>query len=427
MKKKFLWPIWRVSVVPQIASRGRAVLAQYELGGTGVDIRGAANDFTLMKSCNLMRALIITTTIGCSGALVACSVAPGMELTPGMRHAVEARSEEGGKVEPQIRVIEIDAGAVAAHSTQGAKNDARIESLLAAPQEPYRVGPADVLQITVWDHPELAVAQGPSQTTTLRPADAPQGFVVDANGYLQFPYMGRLKVAGLNVDDIQERLSIALGEYFRAPQVTVRMASYRSKQILIDGEVHAPGNQPLNDVPMSLSDAIGRAGGFTANADQGRIVLVRGGDSYALNIPDMIQHGMNPSNLMLKSGDVLRIASRDQSGAYVLGEVAKPITAIPKQDGNLSLADALSQAGSFNLSTSNPQQLYVIRGARDGHPEVFHLDARSPVAIVMASRFQLRPDDVVYVDATDLVRVNRVLSLLLPAIDAGLTAAVVAK
>uniref|UniRef100_UPI0012FDA429 hypothetical protein n=1 Tax=Caballeronia calidae TaxID=1777139 RepID=UPI0012FDA429 len=95
--------------------------------------------------------------------------------------------------------------------------------------------------------------------------------------------------------------------------------------------------------------------------------------------------------------------------------------------GVLTLADALSQAGSLNAATSNPRQLYVVRGATDLQPEILYLDARSPVAMVIAGRFKLHPDDVVYVDATDLVSVNRVLTLLLPAINAALTGAVVAK
>jgi polysaccharide export outer membrane protein len=373
------------------------------------------------------RAFAAVTMFVSSVALTACSIAPGMELSGKMRQSGEALSAAADRAVATLPIVEIDASTIAARDKKDADENYRTANLLSNAPEPYVIGPADVLQVTVWDHPELAIAQGPSQTAAPRPADAPQGFVVDADGYLQFPYVGRLKVSGLDVDAIQKSLSTALREYFRDPQVTVRVASYRSKQVLIDGEVHSPGNQPLNDVPMTLADAIGRAGGFTSNADQGRIVLVRANESYVLNIPDMIRHSRNPSNIMLQSGDVLRVASRDQSGVYVMGEVAKPITAIPKQDGTLSLADALSQAGSFNLTTSNPQQLYVVRGANDGKPEVFHLNAHSPVAMVMASRFRLRPDDIVYVDATDLVRVNRVLTLLLPAIDAGLTAAVVAK
>jgi polysaccharide export outer membrane protein len=141
----------------------------------------------------------------------------------------------------------------------------------------------------------------------------------------------------------------------------------------------------------------------------------------------LLAHGANPSSLMLRSGDALRVTSREESGAYVMGEVIKPMTAIPKPDGHLSLADALSQAGSFNAGTSDPRQLYVVRGAKDARSEIYHLDARSPVAMVMAARFLLDPDDVVYVAPTDLAVSYRVLSQLLPAIGAGLTGAVVTK
>ncbi|WP_243856842.1 polysaccharide biosynthesis/export family protein [Paraburkholderia sp. BL6665CI2N2] len=344
-----------------------------------------------------------------------------------MRSETTAQSDADRHEATSVRVIEIDARAVASQAQSDADRSLHIVDELSGTPSTYTVGPADVLQVTVWDHPELAAAQGQLETTSPRPADAPQGFVVDQNGDMQFPYVGRVRVAGLDTAAIQLRLTTKLREYFQDPQVTVRVASYRSKQVLIDGEVHAPGAQQVNDVPMTLTEAIGRAGGFTPAADQGRILLVRDGRSYVLNIPDMVQRGKSPSNIMLRRGDVLRVTSRDQSGIFVMGEVARPITAIPKQDGTLSLADALSQAGSFNPSTSNPQQLYVVRGAQGHHPEVFHLNARSPVSMVIASRFHLQPDDIVYVDATDLVRVNRVLNLLLPAIDAGLTAAIATK
>jgi polysaccharide biosynthesis/export protein len=58
---------------------------------------------------------------------------------------------------------------------------------------------------------------------------------------------------------------------------------------------------------------------------------------------------------------------------------------------------------------------------------VFHLDGRSPVAMLVAKEFDLQPKDVVYVDGNGLVRFNRVLTLLIPAINAGLTAGLVAK
>jgi polysaccharide export outer membrane protein len=291
----------------------------------------------------------------------------------------------------------------------------------------YTLGAGDVLQVTVWDHPELAVAQGPAQQTNTRPSDPPQGFVIDDAGNVQVPYAGNVPVAGLTIDGARQAITAALARYFVAPKVTVRVASFRAKQIHVDGEVRTPGTVPVNDVPLTLHEAVGRAGGFTSEADQSRLVLVRGGVSYPLDLPGMLARNVNPSSLLLRDGDLLRVAPREENGVYVMGEVARPITALPLRTGRLTLSDALSQAGSFNSASANASQLYVIRGATSDAPRVFHLDARSPVAMVLANQFDLQPKDVVYVDSNSLVRFSRVLNLLLPAINAGLTGAIVTK
>jgi len=63
----------------------------------------------------------------------------------------------------------------------------------------------------------------------------------------------------------------------------------------------------------------------------------------------------------------------------------------------------------------------------DDAPQVFHLDSRSPVSMLVANEFELQPKDIVYVDGSGLVRFNRVISLLMPLVNAGLTAGVLAK
>jgi polysaccharide export outer membrane protein len=291
----------------------------------------------------------------------------------------------------------------------------------------YVVGPGDVLQIIVWDHPELAAALGAQPATAARPSDAPAGFVIDQDGTLQFPYAGRLHVGGLRPEEIQTQLVHALGSTFRNPQVTVRVASFRSGQVYIEGEIHTPGSQPVNDIPMTLYDAISRAGGFIDSADQSRVILVRDGVSKQISLADGAGQVGNPAQIVLRGGDLVHVLSREDSGAFVMGEVNKPVTALPKRNGKLTLSDALSQAGSLNATTADAAQLYVIRGSLESTPQVFHLDASSPVAMVLANQFELQPKDIVYVDGNGLVRFSRVLSLLLPAVNAGLTAAVVAK
>ncbi|MFL9932278.1 polysaccharide biosynthesis/export family protein [Paraburkholderia sp. RL18-103-BIB-C] len=376
----------------------------------------------------------------------ACAVAPGMRMetsglpnVPGkISNALEGNTEndksapheavDATRGTPSIAITEVDAALVAQLAQRRRKQQLALSQLLSGTPQVYTVGPGDVLQIVVWDHPELAAALGPLQTqSSSRPDDPFAGFVVDQGGNLTFPYAGTLQVAGLRAEEIQQRLAGALAKYFVKPQVTVRMASYRAHRVYVDGEVHSPGALAVNDVPMTLYEAISRAGGFSDTADQSGLVLVRDGQSYRVSLSYLLAQGLSPSKLYLKPGDFLRVVSRDENDVYVMGEVNKPISAIARRTGRITLADALSQAGSVNASTADAAQMFVIRGSLSEAPQVFHLDARSPVAMLLAKDFDLQPKDVVYVDGSGLVRFNRVLSLLMPLISSGLTAGLVAK
>jgi polysaccharide export outer membrane protein len=375
----------------------------------------------------------------------ACAVAPGMRMETSRVQAMpdvsstSSVAEETGESAasekanantgtPDIAITEVDAALISQLAKSRKQQQLELSQLLSGAPQAYTVGPGDVLQIVVWDHPEFAAALGSSQTqSSSRPGDPLAGFVVDQNGGLTFPYAGTLRVIGLRTEEIQQRLSGALAKYFVKPQVTVRMASYRAHQVYVDGEVHSPGALAVNDVPMTLYEAVSRAGGFSETADQSDLVLVRGDQSHRVNLTQMLAQGLSPSRLYLKPGDLLRVVSRDENDAYVMGEVNKPVSAIPRRTGRMTLADALSQAGSVNASTADAAQMFVIRGSLTGTPQVFHLDGHSPVAMLLAKDFELQPKDVVYVDGSGLVRFNRVLSLLMPLISTGLTAGVIAK
>jgi polysaccharide export outer membrane protein len=375
----------------------------------------------------------------------ACAVAPGMRMetsrvqgAAGGSNAsnfageasdgVASESADATSGTKKIAITEVDAALISQLAQNRKQHQIELSQLLSGAPPAYMVGPGDVLQIVVWDHPEFAAALGSSQTqSSARPGDPLAGFVVDQNGGLTFPYAGTLHVASLRTEQIQQRLTSALAVYFVKPQVTVRMASYRAHQVYVDGEVHSPGALAVNDVPMTLYEAVSRAGGFSETADQSDLVLVRGDQSYRVNLTQMLAQGLSPSRLYLKPGDLLRVVSRDENDAYVMGEVNKPISAIPRRTGRMTLADALSQAGSVNASTADAAQMFVIRGSPTDPPQVFHLDGHSPVAMLLAEDFELQPKDVVYVDGSGLVRFNRVLSLLMPLINTGLTAGVIAK
>jgi len=362
-----------------------------------------------------------------SAVLSACAVAPGMRMSSQATLPVTGGDESTSQQELHIPITDINMVLIQEMREEGRRTgETQLNDLIGKP-EPYTLGVGDVLQITVWDHPELAAAQGTQTSTNSRPYDPVQGFVIDDNGNVQVPYAGSVHVVGMRIEQAQRAVLAALQRVFVKPQLTVRVSSFRAKQIYVDGEVHTPGVVPVNDVPMTLNEAINRAGGFSPTADQSRMVVVRNGTSYRIDLTQMLDHNVNPSRILLRNGDLLRIVSREDNGAFVMGEVNKPITALPLKNGRLTLSDALSQAGSVNSASADAAQLYVIRGASEAKPQVFHLNARSPVSMVLANQFELQPKDVVYVDGNALVRVSRVLSLLLPAINAGLTGAVLAK
>lgn len=357
-----------------------------------------------------MRAKTCLTAVLLNTVLVGCTLAPGMRADRDLPAATE-ESPEG--------VTSISWDLVKTLSSEPRRTSQDLDALLTPPQ-PYRIGPADILSIVVWDHPELVF---PTQTYTAgigfenaaySGAPSVPGYVVSQQGHIQFPYVGTLKVAGLTAEDVRDRLTRSLARVVQAPQVTVRVLAYRSQRIYVDGEVRSPGSQFVDDVPMTLVEALGRAGGINGSSgDSSRIRVSRKDRSWTIDLPALLQAGRDPSGIQLLGGDLVHVAPREDGKVFVLGEVNKPLAVLPR-NGSLTLGEALGEAGGVNPRTSDPRQIYVVRRHAAGRPEVFHIDAHSPVALALAEGFPLRPRDVVYVDAGDITRWARVVNQLIP-------------
>jgi polysaccharide export outer membrane protein len=289
-------------------------------------------------------------------------------------------------------------------------------SKLVVPNPPsYTIGSGDILSIVVWDHPELGgtvVTPASGGAELGNTGTAPSGFVVDHAGRVQFPFAGALKLAGLTEDQARDLLASKLARYIANPNVTLRVQAYRSKRVYIDGEVRLPGLQAINDIPMTLMEALNRAGGLLPSADQSRLVLERGDERYRIDLRDLVQKGINPGNVMLAPGDVVRVHSRDESKVFVSGEVVTP-RALTMHNGRLSLNEALGESGGVSPLSGDARQVYVVRKGIDGI-HVYQLDARMTGAMALAEGFELHPKDVVYVAASPLANWHRNLSMLIP-------------
>ena len=336
-------------------------------------------------------------------ALAACR-APGMKMDP---RALETKVQTVEMDGQKVTLRPLDPEAVQTFGTRASRPE-DLSALLEATPQPYRIGPQDILLVTVWDHPELTLPLGQFRT------DAATGMVVDEQGFLYYPYVGRVKVGGLSVVQARELLTAKLDSVLQKPQVDVKVVAFRSQKVFINGEVRNPGTYNLTDVRLTLAEAIARVGGFLPTADQSRLTLTRGDRSWDLDLLDLLGQGNLVDRVVLQDGDSLMVHAREEAPVYVLGEL-RNAGPVPAYNGRLSLAQAISEAGGISNLTADARSIYVLRrGAAPNSVDVLHLDGYNPVAMVLADRFQLQPRDIVYVDAGRLVRWNRVVSLLLP-------------
>lgn len=186
--------------------------------------------------------------------------------------------------------------------------------------EGYRVGAQDVLNIVVWQHPELnyPTDMGITQSganTEMNPTISPNGFLVAPDGTIFFPLVGNVHVAGMTIGQIRSEITRLLTKYVRSPQVDVRVTGFRNQKVYVMGEVLKPGLQPITDVTLSITDAINLSGGLDPlNADPAHIYVIRGSmtrpDVYWLDAksPDAL---ILAENFDLQSHDVVFVSAAD--------------------------------------------------------------------------------------------------------------------
>lgn len=289
-----------------------------------------------------------------------------------------------------------------------------VTALFATPQ-PYTIGPGDVVGIVVYDHPELMPSAGAVISQQVDPAgvSTAPGLIVGADGEISYPYIGRVKLLGLTEVQANSLITEKLAAFIKDPQITLRIQAFRSRRAYLEGEVRTPGMQIFTDRPMSLLEAVNRAGGITSNGDRSNLVLTREGRSTTIDLSSLQTLGVDVNRILLKDGDTLQVRNRDERKVYVMGESLRP-SALLMRDGKLSLGQALGESGGVNATTADPGQIYVIRKQADGSPGVFHLNAKDPTMLAVADTFNLQPRDVVYIDPVGLVRWNRIISLIVP-------------
>lgn len=157
----------------------------------------------------------------------------------------------------------------------------------------YRIGPEDVLQISVWNNEAM------SRTAPVRP-----------DGKISLPLLNDVAAAGLTPMELRERLMQRLVEYMPHPEVSVIVTEVRSFKVSVIGQVPKPDRYELKSA-ATVMDVLALAGGFTEFASRSRIVVIRANGQKTERIPfdyEKVRTG-DPKqvNFNLRPGDIVLV------------------------------------------------------------------------------------------------------------------------
>ncbi len=353
-----------------------------------------------MKKFNCLLAAMSVALVGCS-------------LGPHMRMSVPSDGGDYNGIKVYVHSIEkgeFAAGSASADSSDksdlGDLAELVVDSL---PSLEYRIGPLDMVQVVVWEHPELTSPMGQYQ---------PAGQRVTTDGMLFYPYAGEIKAAGLTAQELRAEITKRLSDkILNDPQVDVRVTGYNSLKAFISGAVNKPGFVSFDEMPMTIPAAIAAVGGFAEEADPSAMQLRRGDKVYNINYLEAFKTNLPLNRMLLKPDDQIFIPAlsetQKENRVFVLGEVVRT-GAVNVNQGKLSLTEALASAGGLQTTNASSRSIYVIRNTSETQIDVFQLNAKNAMALAMGERFNLNARDVVYVDASDLATWNRLINLILP-------------
>ncbi len=340
--------------------------------------------------------------------------------------------------------------------------------------EPYRIGVADELLLSVNGYASLENLPGLISAQSKR-----NGYIVQDDGAIAIPDAGRVRVAGMTLQDAEAEIFQALVSAGIDPSFSLEIAAFNSQRVSVGGLVGMPQLVPITLKPLYLHEAVGLAGGITADDPSvARVQLFRDGNTYRIGLKRFLS---DPAahRIVLRGGDSIYIGSEyreaeaqryfeeqltlrqerlqgtqfqlqieelraqreataeqrlDNQGALFkdrlelgavqrhyacrTGEVVRPGRMALPFERSMNLADILFDKEGIDIHFGDYAEIYVLRAETDpqlnGGLTAFHLDAENAANLVVATRLEIRPNDVIFVAEQPVTSWNRAFAQILP-------------
>ena len=340
---------------------------------------------------------------------------------------------------------------------------------------PYRIGIGDVVVVaTQGGYLSEAGASDLGAAPNTR-----RGYTVQDDGAVAIPNVGRVRIAHMTVDQAEATLFQTFVANQIDPTFSLEVAEFNAHRVSIGGAVSNPAIAAIKLTPLYLDEVIAAAGGITvSDQDYASVRLYRQGSLYQIPLQRLYsdpalmktpllandsifvdtEYDLAKAQTYFEQQILLEDARRqsrelavqelltevslrranleearsnfqvrsdfganDQDHVYLTGEVKTQMRYTLPYEQRASLADALYGAGDGVLvRTGDISEIYVLRASPDprefGAVTAWHLDARNAANLTLATRFELRPDDIIFVAEQPVTRWNRVIQQITPSL-----------
>jgi polysaccharide export outer membrane protein len=315
-----------------------------------------------------------------------------------------------------------------------ARNAPRLSSYFTDRRAPgeIRFGIGDIISVTIFE----AAAGGlfiPSEAS-VRPGNfiTLPNQAVDSKGNISVPYAGAMRALGRTAVEVQQSIVDALEDRAIKPQVLVSLVEQRTSLISVLGEVSRPDRFPASAAGEHILDAITRAGGPRGQGFDTWVMLEREGHRATVPFGALVYEPAN--NVYVHPNDTIYVYREPQT-FVAFGAVSSAGGATTGGQGQynfdawrLSLAEAVAKAGGLNDVSADPASVFLYRGETrpvaeqlgidcskfQGPiiPVIYNANLRDPAGYFLATKFQMRNKDVIYVSNAVSVETSKFLTYL---------------
>lgn len=376
------------------------------------------------------------------------------------------------------------AGALPAATAEPASRPAALalNAPPAANPGPYEIGIGDVVLLSTPNSGSTLE----EMTGLLAAQNSRQGYTVQDDGAVNIPNVGRVRIADMTIEEAEAELFQRLVENQFDPTFSLEISEFNSRRVSVGGAVAAPAVLPVTLTPLMLSEALAAAGGVRVeDQDYASVRIYRDGTLYQIPLTQLYARS-DLLNTRLVDGDAvfvdtqyelsraqdyfeqqitlinerrqarqqalnelqteislrraaleeqrsnylsrLNLGSDPRDYVYLTGEVGKQSRFALPYDRRSNLADALfDTAGGILGPSGDVSQIYVLRASSDprdlGAVTAWHLDARNAANFALSTRFELRPNDVIFVAQQPITKWNRAFAQILPSLQSASNAA----